>query len=188
MRHLMARRGLAIVFTLLGVALVISITGFALLYFLVNREPAVPASAVLVLKVGGDLAEIAPADVVGYLRGVKTPTVRSIVDNLHKAKVDSRVSAVLLKPTGFSAPYWGKVQEIRDAIGDFKKSGKPVYAYLEYAGDREYYLATAATKIFLLPSSTLDLSGVATYQLFLRGTLDKIGAYADLHHIGDYKT
>ena len=39
-----------------------------------------------------------------------------------------------------------------------------------------------------MPSSPLDLSGVATYQVFLRGTLDKIGAYPDLHHIGDYKT
>ena len=117
-----------------------------------------------------------------------TPTVRSIVDNLRKAKVDPRVGAVLLKPTGFATPFWGKVQEIRDAVLDFKKSGKPVYAYLEYGGDRDYYLASAADKVFLMPSSPLDLTGVATYQLFLRGTLDKIGVYPDLHHIGDYKT
>ncbi len=95
---------------------------------------------------------------------------------------------MLLKPTGFESPFWGKVQEIRDAVLDFKKSGKPVYAYLEYGGDREYYLATAADKIYLMPSATLDIVGVATYELFLRGTLDKIGAYPDLHHIGDYKT
>src|SRR5439155_9605476 len=55
-------------------------------------------------------------------------------------------------------------------------------------GDREYYLASAADRIFMLPSASLDLTGVATYELFLRGTLDKIGAVADLHHIGDYKT
>ena len=141
------------------------------------------------LRVGGDLAEIAPADVVGYLSGGgRTPTVRSLVDNLRKAKVDARVSAVLLKPTGFTTPFWGKVQEMRDAVLDFKKSGKPIYAYLEYGGDRDYYLATAADKVFLMPSSPLDLTGVATYELFLRGTLDKIGAYPDLHHIGDYKT
>jgi len=184
----MARRGIAVVFTLIGVALVVSITGFALLYLIAGREPAVPAGAVLVLRIGGDLAEVAPTDVVGFLRGAKTPTVRSLVDNLRKAKIDSRISAVLLRPTGFDSPYWGKVQEIRDAVLDFKKSGKPVYAYLEYGGDREYYLATAADRIFLLPSSSLDLSGIATYSLFLRGTLDKIGAYPDLHHIGDYKT
>jgi protease-4 len=184
----MARRGITVLFTLLGIAVAISVAGFVLLYLLATRQPSVPDRATLVLRIGGDLAELAPADVVGYLRGARTPTVRSVVDNLRKAKIDNRVSAVLLKPTGFDSPYWGKVQEIRDAVLDFKKSGKPVYAYLEYGGDREYYLATAADRIFLLPSSALDLSGIATYSLFLRGTLDKIGAYPDLHHIGDYKT
>jgi protease-4 len=184
----MARRGFAILFTLLGAAVFVSIVGFTALYVLFGREPSVPSEATLMLRVGGDLSEIAPADVIGYLRGVKAPTVRSIVDNLRKARVDSRVHGIVLKPTGFSSPFWGKVQEVRDAVLEFKKSGKPVYAYVEYGGDREYYLATAADKVFLMPSAPLDLTGVATYELFLRGTLDKIGAYPDLHHIGDYKT
>jgi len=184
----MARRRFTIIFTILGFALFDSMAGFLLLYLAVGREPAVASNSTLVLKVGGDLAEVAPANVVGYLRGSKAVTVRGIVENLRKAKADARVSSLLLKPTGFESPYWAKVQEIRDAVLDFKKSGKPVYAYVEYGGDREYYLATAADRIFLMPSSPLDLSGVATYQVFLRGTLDKIGAYPDLHHIGDYKT
>jgi protease-4 len=184
----MARRGFTVVFTLLGIAVFVSIAGFVLLYLFLAREPTVSSNTTLTLRVGGNLAELAPADVVGYLRGVKTPTVRTVIDNLRKAKVDSRIKAVLLKPTGFESPFWGKVQEIRDAVLDFRKSGKPVYAYLEYGGDREYYLATAAEKIFLMPSAPLDLTGVATYQLFLRGTLDKIGVVPDLHHIGDYKT
>jgi protease-4 len=184
----MARRGFAILFTLLGLAFFVSIVGFALMYAFFGREPAVPSNATLVLKVGGSLSELAPSDVVGYLRGSKTPTVRLIVDNLRKAKVDPRIKAILLKPTGFESPFWGKVQEIRDAVLDFRKSGKPVYAYLEYGGDREYYLATAADKVFLMPSAPLDLVGVATYELFLRGTFDKIGAYPDLHRIGQYKT
>src|SRR5436190_8674903 len=184
----MARRGFTVLFTVLGIAVFISIAGFALLYVLFGREPAVPSRSTLVLNVGGDLSEMEPADVVGYLRGGKRLTVRGVIDNLRKAKADTRVRAVLLKPTGFTSPFWSKVQEIREAVIDFRKSGKPIYAYLEYGGDREYYLATAADKVFLMPSSPLDLVGVATYQLFLRGTLDKIGATPDLHHIGTYKT
>ncbi len=180
----MARRGFALLFTLLGIAFFISMAGFALLYLAFGREPAVPSNATLVLRVGGSLSEVAPNDVVGYLRGTRTPTVRGVVDNLRKAKVDSRVRAVMLKPTGFDSPFWGKVQEIRDAVLDFKKSGKPIYAYVEYGGDREYYLATAADKVFLMPSSPLNLAGIATYELFLRGTFDKIGVYPDLHRIG----
>src|SRR5213596_3384794 len=184
----MAKRRFAVLFTVLGVAVFISMAGFALLYLAFGRAPNVPADATLVLRVGGDLSELAPADVFGFFRGVKTPTVRAVVESLRKAKKDSRIRAVLVKPTGFTSPYWGKVQEVRDAMLDFKKSGKPLYAYLEYGGDREYYLATAADKVYLMPSTSLDLTVVAAYELFLRGTLDKIGATPDLHHIGNYKT
>jgi len=158
----MARRGLTILLTMLGSAVFISVAGLLALYLLFGREPSVATNSTLVLRIGGDLAEVAPVDVVGYLRGVRTPTVRAIVDNLRKARTDSRIRGVLLKPTGFESPFWGKVQEIREAVIDFKKSGKPVYAYLEYGGDREYYLATAADKIYLMPASPLNLTGVAT--------------------------
>ena len=89
----MARRGFAILFTLLGVALFVSIVGFALLYLLVGREPAVPSNATLVLRVGGDLAEVAPADVVGYLRGASTPTVRADRRQPAQGQGRSRASA-----------------------------------------------------------------------------------------------
>src|SRR5262249_592052 len=127
----MARRGLAIIFTLLGVAVFVSLVGLAAMYFIVGRAPSVPSNAVLTMSIGGGLAELPPSDVVAYTRGASTPTVRSIVDNLRKAKVDGRISAVMLRLTGFSTPYWGKLQEIRDAVIDFRTSKKPVYAYLE---------------------------------------------------------
>jgi protease IV len=184
----MKRRGFAIFFALIGVVFFFAIAGFFLLYLLVGRGPAIPASARLTLEIGGELAEVEPADVVTYLSGGRPPTVSGIVDNLRKARADDRVRSVLLKPTGLTTPFWGKIQEIRDAVVDFKKSGKPVYAYLEYGGDRDYYLASVADKVFLMPSSALDITGVATYELFLRGTLDSAGVIADLEHVGKYKT
>src|SRR5215217_606373 len=184
----MVKRGLTFVLTMIGGLVVLSIALLFATYLLFGRAPAVPSDALLVLQVGGELSENAPTDIVTYLRGGRNPTVRSVVDTLRKAKVDRRVRAVLLKPTGFSSPYWGKVQELRDAVTDFRLSGKPVFAYLEYADDRNYYLATAADRILLMPSATLDLSGVATYALFLRGTFDKFGVVPDMHHIGEYKT
>jgi protease IV len=184
----MARRGLTVVFTLLGVALVLSLGGFFALYLIIGRAPTVPSHATLTLQIGGDLAEIAPADVVSFVRGSHTPTVRALVENFRKAKADQRISAVFMRLTGLTSPYWAKVQEIRDAMLDFRTSGKPVYAYLEYGADRDYYLASAADKVFLMPSSPLDLTGVATYAVFLRGAFDKLAVYPDLHHIGDYKT
>src|SRR5258706_7353705 len=132
----MARRGFTVLFTLLGVAVFVSMVSLVALYLLFGREPSVPSSATLVLRVGGNMAEVAPADVVSYFRGARTPTVRSMVDNLRKAKVDPRVRAVLLKPTGVEPPFWAEEPEVRDAVRDFKTSGKPVYTYLEFGGCR----------------------------------------------------
>jgi protease-4 len=113
--------------------------------------------------------------------------VRGIVQMLRNAKVDRRISSVVLKPTG-TASLWAKVQEVRDAVLDFRRSGKPIVAFMEYGGEQEFYLASACDKVYLMPTASLDLTGMASYELFLRGTLDKIGAYPDALHIGEYKT
>src|SRR5688572_10479553 len=171
----------------MGLAVMFSMAGVVLMYLVVSRGPTVPQSATLVLRPGGEIQEVVPVDVFGLLSG-GTSTVRGFVEGLEKAKRDSRIRTVLLIPSSLSLPYWAKVQELRDAVLDFRKSGKKVIAFLEYGGDREYYLASAADKVYLLPTSPLDLTGVASYEIFLRGTLDKIGAYPDFLHVGEYKT
>lgn len=180
------RRGVWIVLTLILVAVMISAAGLLFMALLVGREPQVASNSVLTLKISGDLQELEPGTVWGQLLE-PPPTVRSIVDALRKAKVDRRITSVIIRPTG-TAALWAKVQEVRDAIVDLRTSGKPVIAYMEYGGDQEYYLASACDKVFLLPTASLDLTGLASYELFLRGTLDKIGAYPDALHIGEFKT
>jgi protease-4 len=180
------RRGVWLVIVLIVFAMSISAIGLLLLFSAVGREPQVSSNSTLVLRIGGDLNELDAGGVFGpFIEGA--PTVRSIVEMLRKAKSDKRITSVILKPSGAGA-LWGKVQEVRDALADFRRSGKPVVAYLEYGGEQEYYLATVCDKVFLMPSATLDLTGMASYELFLRGTLDKIGAYPDALHIGEYKT
>ena len=182
-----ARRGVRLVLSLIGLAVVVSMTAVVLMFFAASRGPSVPSSATLVLRPGGNLPDVAPDDVVGQVFGRDGNTVRGFVDALAKARRDERVRGVLLMPSTLDLPYWGKVQEMRDAILAFRTSGKSVTAFLEYGGDREYYLASAADRVFLMPTSSLDLTGVASYEMFLRGTLDKLGVYADFVHIGDYK-
>jgi protease-4 len=177
-------KGLRFVIGFLVVATIISAGAMLLLYAMVAQEPDVPAHATLVLAPAGDMPETAP----DFALGGSELTIRTYVELIRKAKNDTRVAGILLKPGGFSSPYWGKIQELRDAIKDFKSSGKYVDAWLEYAGDREYYLASVADHVYLLPSATLDLTGVASYEVFLRGTFDWIGTYPDFLHIGDYKT
>jgi protease-4 len=179
-------RGVWLVIILIFIAVLVSAAGLIATAFLIGRGPQVASNSALVLRVSGDLQEVEPGGLVGSFFE-PPPTVRSVVDALRKAKVDRRVTSVIIRPTS-SAALWGKVQEVRDAILDFKTSDKPIIAYLEYGGEQEFYLASACDKVYLMPSASLDLTGIASYELFLRGTLDKIGAYPDALHIGDYKT
>jgi protease IV len=183
-----ARRGVRLVLSLIGLAVVISMAAVALMFLAASRGPSVPSSSTLILRPGGELPEVEPDDVVGQVFGRDVNTVRGFVEALRKASRDERVRAVLLMPSTLDLPYWGKVQEMRDAVVTFRKSGKKVMSFLEFGGDREYYLASAADRVFLMPTSSLDLTGVASYEMFLRGTLDKLGAFPDFVHIGDYKT
>ena len=154
------RRGVWIVILLIVFAVFVSAMGLLLMVATVGREPTVASNSTLILRVGGDLNETDPGGVLGpFIENA--PTVRGIVEALRKAKVDRRVNAVVLRPTG-AAALWGKVQEVRDAILDFRRSGKPIIAYLEYGGEQEFYLASACDKVFLMPAATART--ISSYQ------------------------
>ena len=180
------RRGVGMVLALVGLAVITSVVGVMLLYLFVARGPSVASGSTLMLRVHGDLPEVGPSGIISQFL-VERLTVHSVVESLRKAKVDQRISGVVVAPRGIDS-LWGKMQEVRDAIADFRRSGKPIVAYLEYGGVRDYYLATACDEIYLMPVSPLDLTGLASYEIFFRGTLDAVGAYPDLLHIGAYKT
>ena len=180
------QRGVRFIIVFLLLAVVTSMSGLAVMYFMVSRAPSVASNSVLVLRVPGGLAERQANPLLTSFVGDR-PTVRSVVDSLRKAKVDERIRGVILQPLGPQL-LWGKAQEIRDAVLDYRESGKPIVAFLEYGGTQEYYLASAADKVYLMPGSPLDIVGVASYQMFVRGALDKIGAYPDMLHAGDFKT
>jgi len=184
-----AKRAVRFIFGLLVFAVLASIAGFAMIYVMVGREPSVSRNSTLVLRLDDDLAEVPTEGVVQQILSANQPSgLPAVLEALRKAKVDRRIQAVIIMPSGLKASYWAKVQEVHDAILDYRKSGKPAVAFLEYTGEKEYLIASACSKILLMPSAPLDLNGLATYEVFLRGTLDKIGLYPDFLHIGDYKT
>ena len=121
------RRGVVLVLFLILAAVAVSVTGLVFTALLVGREPRIARSSTLVLRVSGDLQEMEPDGVIGQFFDGQ-PTVRSLVDALRKAKVDDRITSVVIRPTG-TAALWGKAQEVRDAILEFKTSHKPIVAY-----------------------------------------------------------
>jgi protease-4 len=182
---LAVRRGVVVVFVLIFIAMVVSLGGLLVFSMFVGAPPSVPSNATLHLPIQAPLDEIESVDVFNLLR--HRPTLRETTEAIRKAKRDSRVKALVIRPATAGA-LWGQLQEVRAAVEDFRLSGKPVTAYLEFGGAQEYYLATAADRIVMLPAGQLDLMGLATYEIFFKGALDKLGVYPDLLHIGDFKS
>jgi protease-4 len=79
------------------------------------------------------------------------------------------------------------MQEIRADLEQFRKSGKPLYAYLRSPSTREYYMATASSKIYMSPTDVLDLKGAAFELMYFKNTFDKLGVQMDVEHAGKYK-
>jgi protease IV len=150
-------------------------------------EPTIRDNSVLVLRVAGSLPDYSPDDPFKKFFGGPDQSLTGLVMQFKKAKVDKRIKVILLD-IDMSGVGWGKAEEIRDAITDFRSSGKPVYAFIEFGLNKEYYIATAADKIVVPPPGELFINGLAADVMFFRGSLDKLGIYPDIYQIGKYKS
>lgn len=182
-----ARRGILIVITLIILAIMVSAAGSLLLLAGGSAVPSVPSDSTLYLRIRAPFDEVEPLNLFNQFGTGTAQTLRTTIDTIRKAKVDRRVKTLVIQPEAAGA-LWGQLQEVRAAVLDFRKSGKPVTAYMEFGAAQEYYVATAADRIVMMPAGSLNVTGMASYELFFRGALDKIGAYPDLLHIGEYKT
>src|ERR1700729_3996528 len=130
-----------------------------------------------------------PLSAVMSIRKIRLPDV---IEGLRRASHDDRVRALVTK-VGGSRIGLARVQEIREAITEFRASGKLTVAWAETFGEfthgnLPYYLATAFDRIYLQPSGTLGLTGVAVEQLFLHDALAKVGIGFESAKRQEYKT
>ncbi len=152
-----------------------------------SRRPQVVANSALVLQLEGDLPEQPAVEFpIPFFDKRQPLTIAENWQMLRNAAADSRIQAVVLEPRGLGVG-WAKLEELRADILNFKKSGKPVYAFLRGAGTKEYYLATAADRVFMSPEDELDVKGLRAELMFFKGTLDKLGVQMEFEHVGKYK-
>lgn len=164
----------------------VAVIGIALIAESIGK-PNVAENSVLVLKISGSLPDYVPDDPTAKIFGMNQgQSFSGLLSQLRKAKVDKRIGAVLLD-INFSGLGWGKAGELRDAVAEFKTSGKPVYAYMEYGGNKEYYIAASADKIFQPPTGELGIIGLQAQAQFYKGSLDKLGVEFESIAIGKYK-
>lgn len=184
------KKGKYILVLFLFFFLLILATVASFLYLEIGRPPAIPASSYLDIKLEGTLLEYPESNFwTSLFLGARPLAVHDIWMCLRKAKVDDRIVGVLLRLGALDCD-WAKCSEIRDAVFDFRKSGKKIYAYFEEAPEfnKEYYLATACDKIILHPLGWLGINGIGGYVPFFKKALDKIGVEAEFEHVEEFKT
>ncbi|MDE3165932.1 MAG: S49 family peptidase, partial [Acidobacteriota bacterium] len=178
---------------LLGLAtgvLVVFATIFLLFLSLMRfreKPPDIADNSVLLMRLSGDVPEKPPMELPDFLSSGPPPvTVTGVWRALDAAAGDPHIKAVVLEPEGIASG-WAKLQEIRMDLDRFRKSGKPVFAYLRQPGSREYYLASGADRVYLGPSEPVMVKGLRAEIMYFKKTLDKLGVTVDVEHAGKYK-
>ena len=132
-----------------------------------------------------------PLDAALNQNATRSMTLRSLVTALEKAGRDERIKGVLLKGSFNPADYgtgYACLHELRDSILAFKKTGKKVYAYLESPTTRDYYVASAASVIYLNPYGEMEMPGLASEKSYYADLFQKYGIDVQVTRVGKYKS
>jgi len=151
------------------------------------RESVImPERSYLEINLSGTIAETRPPF---SLFGGDGPryTLGELLARIDYAKETRDIQAIVLRCGGLSANF-AVLDELRQALIDFRKSGKAVVVYMEDPGNGVYYLATAGDYIVLTPNGYIGLVGLRSEVPFLKGTLDKLGLKAYYARVGKYKS
>jgi len=109
-----------------------------------------------------------------------------ILENIEKAKTDDNIKGIFLDLSVIPAGI-GTIEEIREALIDFKKSEKFIISYGEVYSQKAYYLATVADQIFMNPEGVLDFRGLRTQIMFIKGALEKLDIEPQIIRHGEFK-
>jgi protease-4 len=124
---------------------------------------------------------------IGFDGAPVTDNLKGLIDRIGRAKNDENVKGLLIRLRGLTVG-GAKSNELRQAIRDFRSSGKKAFAMLELAQNSEYLVATAADEIVMPEGGWLMVKGLAAEVTFYRALFDKLGVYPDMMQIGEYKS
>ena len=157
-----------------------------------NKETKIKKNTVLVANFSKPINERSsnnPMESINLLSVDINPALglNDILANIDKAKTDDNIKGIYLNlgsiPSGIAT-----IEEIRNALLDFRESGKFIISYADYYSQSAYYLATAANKIYLNPEGLIDYKGLRAELMFYKGTLAKLGIKPEIIKVGKYKS
>lgn len=114
--------------------------------------------------------------------------LRDLIDTLNKAAADPRIAFVVLKLDQLEGAGLAQLQELGDAVQQFRKSGKRVIAYGPWYEQSHYFLAAQADEISLDPLGAVNLEGLSSYNNYFKEGLDKLGVQVNVFRVGEYKS
>ncbi|MGF1495416.1 MAG: signal peptide peptidase SppA [Elainellaceae cyanobacterium] len=164
-----------------------------------DTDPAVEDQSILVLDLSTEITDSQPSatasDVIGEaLLGATSPdtiALRTVLDAIETASTDRRIVGLYLtgniNAAGFGSGF-ATLREVRQAIADFKESGKPVIAYDLAFNERDYYLTSVADTVVMNPTGLLEFNGFSAESLFFGEALDKVGIGVSAVRAGTYKS
>lgn len=180
--------------TLIGLFL-FTIIGFFLLFAIIGAAaedpvPVVKDQSVLALKLSGVLMERAYEDPFeDFLPGntVSSHGLLEILQSIKSAKDDPKIEGIYLEPSFLSGGF-ASLQEIRDALIDFKSSDKFIMAYGEFMTEGDYYLANVADNIYLNSQGSVEFNGLSANVTFYQGMFEKLDIEPEIFRVGEYKS
>ncbi len=157
-----------------------------------DTETIVKKNSVMILDLNGTLVERTQEDPLGILSQLfnddsNTYGLDDILSSIKKAKENEDIKGIYLQANSLGTSY-ASLQEIRNALLDFKESGKFVIAYADSYTQGLYYLSSAADKVLLNPKGMIEWRGIASTPLFYKDLLQKIGVEMQIFKVGTYKS
>jgi protease IV len=149
-----------------------------------TKPAAKPAIAVFTLR--GPIVESA-ANEDFQLFGPTSQSLKDLLSRMKQAGDDANVKAVVLFSEDVMVGF-GQMEEIRQAVANLQSKGKEVYAHSDSMRYPEYILLSAATRLSVVPTADIWVTGLHAETLHLRGLLDKLGVKPDFLTCGDYKS
>ncbi len=176
---------------LFAFGIIISILGFITLLGMMagSSSPKLKDNTVMVMKLKGQIDDKADDNWLGQLTGNQFNNLgmNNILSAIKKAKEEDKVKGIYLE-TGTLETDYATLQEIRNALADFKKSGKWVIAYGDNYSQGAYYLASVANKVYVNPEGAIDWHGIASQTQYIKDVAAKFGVYFTVVKVGKYKS
>ncbi len=182
--------------TFVGLFLFVLVTlllGFVCIFGMVLSSEStteIENNSVLVINLSGPLSERSDKNVMAEFIGnvASGVSLEDVLSGIEKAKTNKNIKGIYIEAGAFAPNSYASLQEIREALIDFKKSHKWIVAYGDSYTQSAYYLASVANDVYLNPQGMLDWHGLSSQRIYLKDMLAKFGVKMQVSKVGTYKS